>query len=346
MKITTLFIAIALACACQSRAEPQSVEVAAVGHTHAYVPTAPTAQQLSEPGALQRYIDDQAKRAGEIVLPPGRIEVPNLLLRRLDDVTIRGPGTTIAFTGPTDKPAIRQAQCVGLHLEGVTLEFGGDLLWSMENWRGYGTLRTTFDRVTFRQTGTKRTGRAMRFGRSQSELNCADVLISNCFFRDYDTCLHVVGNQALRIVVTDVTDVWHCNRVWQIDGGGHLQIDGKSGVIGAKEIARTGPNAIGSSLQPVLTLRDVYIDDVGSPTRLLDMSRTPQYWQRAVIENVKCNVADGAGEGFDLVVGPHESRFGEAKIVVKGLTKTGKANTTPVTPTPPAEEHTRELEGE
>lgn len=292
----------------------------------------PTAKYLSQPGALQAYVDDVSQRWGEVPLPPGRIRCEQLLLRRLRHVPIRGRGTTIEFTGPADEPAVRHAQCFGLTLEDITLEFGGDLLWSMEHWDGRGTLRTEFRRVNFCQTGDKRTGRAMRFGRKQSESTCADVVFANCWMRDYDSCLHVVGNQAVRILVTDMTDIWHCNRVWQIDGGGHLMMDGKTSVIGAREIARTGPKARGSSLQPFLTLSDVYIDDAGSPTRLLDMSGTEQYWQQAVIRDVKCNVRDAEGEGFDLIVGPRESRFGEAEIAVSRLTKTGKANTSPARP--------------
>lgn len=321
----------------------QTVEVAAPDHTHPELASPKvTHDSLSKPGVLQACINRLEDSSGSLTIPPGVYKLDRLWLVRLRECEIRGYGVTLVDTGAEpDKPFIRQAQTHKLTIRGLKVISASDVAWSQEHWRGSGTLMTKLDGVTIQRAGYKRDGFerggvGLRLARKPGEATCADMPVGFCEYFGFERAMEVNGRQAVRIDIGDATQFVHCNYPVWINAGGHVLLSEQTGIIGARAVVTLGPDAGGSSLQPTVTLRDVYLDDAGGKTRLLDARRVTGRGQlRAVIDNVKCNIANGAGEGFDLILLP--KGHPDAVCNVSGLTKTGKANTTPVYVDPPGE---------
>jgi len=192
----------------------------------AAAPATPTAETLSEPGALAEYVTKSLRTKGRCVLPIGIIKTDKTIdLYRVLGGVIEGVGmaagssshpdgfrtveaTTQAHTtivGPN--PVFRLRACQGLSIEHLTIESdrkgesdGGDadegVGISYEHVPGWPCNYLTLHKVAF---GTPI---GFKAGEKSGDHNAADVTFSDCYFTDCKIGLEVNHNQGMNYRLT------------------------------------------------------------------------------------------------------------------------------------------------
>lgn len=277
-------------------------------------------------GELQREIEWQAERFGRVELPPNAtlITYP-FTLKRINNIEVVGNRTTITTEKHSAPWLMRVAQCSRLRFRGVTFSAPCDLV-AFHDWPGRATYKNTFEHCAFR--GRQKQSDGVVFGRRAGEATCADTHFTECEFRDLRSAVVQNNQQSVNVHAANCF-FYHCDRAWLQRAGGlsvmHLCYFQRVRTLFAAE----GRYAGGSSNQPSITLRDCKCDDDNGPARILDLSRLSGGRQFvAVVDNLKCNVPNNSGEGFDLFrVSPVHRH---TSIDAARLTKTGRANVAPV----------------
>lgn len=234
--------------------------------------TYPTAEELSEPGALQAYCDDRASRGLKIVLPPGYIRNANVSLAYYHGVEIVGSGCshvspsskngwrthpqvkkafTILVSGDATKPVIRLAPCMELKLSDFSIKSDGiGVDWPQ--WRGWGGAHLKIDSVNFHDCSV-----GLRAGREKSDHNAADASFHNCTFDHCGVGLQVNHNQGVNYVFTGLNYFYDVPIAVHLRNGGAVVASSLHG-YGVKTWCRMEGG--GSNLNPQFYCQFIYSD--------------------------------------------------------------------------------------
>ena len=204
----------------------------------------PTAEDLSEPGALQAYLDDAfATTPGEIRLPSGVIRYTETLrIQRRNGGVIRGAGavyasddpeapqhgwrdpkvrrgTLLHYAGPADEPAVRVRDSLQLVLADFAIQADGATGIRFEVTRGWGNNHHTLERVGFIASEC-----GVECGREGLPYNCADISFQGCLFHRCPTGFRSHAPQNVDFWFTDGCYWLTCDRPIDLVKGGNVSV--------------------------------------------------------------------------------------------------------------------------
>jgi len=277
----------------------------------------PTAEALSEPGALQAYVDEAfAADAGPIRLPRGVIRYDEtLVISRRNGGVIRGAGacyapdrpeapqvgwldpavrrgTLLHYTGPADRPAVLIRDSLHLVLGDLAIQADGGVGLSFEVSRGWGNNYHTLERVWLLACKT-----GVVCGRSGTPFNCADLSFQGCGFRRCQTGFKSYADQNVGYWFTNGCYWLSCERAIDLVRGGNVAVRdaGTNGPMTAFLTIRQG--GVNNAISKIDFLR---IDRTGGDTsdrfRVVDASEA-RGTVRVVVDGLQ--ITNLAGDDWD-----------------------------------------------
>ncbi len=244
----------------------------------------PSAEELSQPGALQAYVDTKASKGETVILPPGVIK-GNLNLTYYHGVTIKGAGPShISLTNkngwrthpqvkqsytiikPEDesKAVIRFKPCMELKLQDFSIDTRGIAIDFPEH-RGWGGAHIHLDRVNMHYAKI-----GFRAGKEKGDHNAADVSFTNCTFDHCDIGLQVNHNQGVNYVFTGLNYFYDCPLAVHLKNGGAVVASSLHG-YGVKTWCRMEGG--GSNLNPQFYCDFIYSDRSLPSQTSIDLDR-------------------------------------------------------------------------
>lgn len=202
----------------------------------------PTAEELSEPGALQAYLDEAfAKKPGDIRLPSGVIRYSETLsIKRRNGGVIRGAGavyasddpeapqigwrdpkvrrgTLLHYSGPADEPAVLVRDSLQLVLSDFAIQADGATGMRFEVSRGWGNNHHTLERIGFIASEC-----GVECGLNGLPFNCADISFQGCVFNRCRTGLRTHAPQNVAYWFTNGCYWLSCDRPIDLVKGGNV----------------------------------------------------------------------------------------------------------------------------
>ena len=290
------------------------------------VPTGPTAEDLSKPGALQEWIDTSLQATGRVQLPEGVIKTDPIVIRRLHGGKIEGVGPTYAPPGvgsgwATDratqavttiiandpsKPLVTLEDVINTTLEGFGLKTDGVGILYV-NGPGFGSSYLRLTRVAF-WGGTV----GFQAGEKQSDKNCADVLFDQCLWSQCKTGFLCVNTQGMNYHFVNQCWWLHTPRAVVFDDGGNSILRDCCGYgVGTWLTVNSG----GGNLSPI-RISNLFSDRNGDipPAVIVDCSEAIRP-TRVVVDGVRVTRVAGdaekwTGRGYYYL----PKRFPESRI--------------------------------
>jgi len=212
-------------------------------------PAAPTADELSAPGALQAYFDaefQRANRVGPIWLPSGDVHFDRpLRIVRRSGVTIAGVGavpvetdarsgwnrtaphrvrlgTRLVYDGPPDQPAVELAGTAHVQLRDLSIETTGGGVGVLVHPAGdWGSVRNHMTNVVFLGC---RVG--VECGLTKSDKTASDINFLSCDFTRCQTGFKVNHFQGLEYQLYGC-DFKACDTAIWLRRGGGVTVEGE-----------------------------------------------------------------------------------------------------------------------
>jgi len=218
----------------------------------------PTAAELSQPGALQEYVDSMLAATGDCPLPGGAIKISEanpLVIPAIQSGIIRGVGVPYThhdqesgWNDPdndcstrfvsTDGTGIVFGPCIGVTLAGFSVE-GAEIGILYPPRKGWGATMNTLDRIAL-------IGNAVGFqaGRDEYDGNCSGVIFRTVLCRDNDRGIVIKNNQGVNYVLESLCYFKHNVVGIDLEHGGRLRVrDAKA--YGGEVFIRTGETSSG-----------------------------------------------------------------------------------------------------
>lgn len=209
------------------------------------LPMQPTAEQLSEPGALDAFVTDSLKASGRCVLPPGVIKTDRpISLQRVHGGVIEGAGppyagadsksgwrihpdtiqanTLIVMSDPS-QPAIVMAAAINVELRNFGVETSGVGI-AYRQVPGWGNAYAHLHRVAFHGCEI-----GFKAGDQRGDHNAADVTFDGCLFFKCKTGLEVNHQQGVNYLFDGLCFFGHVERAVVFNDGGFSHLDNCTG---------------------------------------------------------------------------------------------------------------------
>lgn len=260
----------------------------------------PTAKELSEPGALQWYIEASLKDEGRCVLPVGVIRISEpIKLRWVQGGTIEGAGPTYApsdsksdwrtnpaviqanttiVTSDPNKPVLDLSAVIGLEVAKLSIETSGVGVLYRDS-PGGGSMFNTLRKVSFHGCTI-----GFKAGEKLTDPNSADVTFDGCTWRSCKTCCEVNNNQGVNYLFHGLCWAIECDRFAVLNAGGLANLQGVCGMnVGTWLTIVAG----GGNNQPS-RIEQLYSDRTASfpPPVLVDASKATAHY-RVLVDGVK-----------------------------------------------------------
>jgi hypothetical protein len=241
----------------------QTITVELPEHVHPIPSETPTAEELSEPGALDRYVEARVKQGLTVKLPPGKItgnlwiDDDSTIVEGAGDPYMRRVTGTVIVPADSAKPAVtvRNACKVKLRNFGI---LGAEVGVSLEGSNGSLVLHTSLKDVAI--SGADVGVRVSELpGTRKNQNAAADVTIDHCTFNDCNRAIELNHPQSVNVHVTGQSYFYKTDTaVWINYGGRVLIADSCCNGLGAWLVLKKG----GGNLVPCV-LRNLYSDRTG-----------------------------------------------------------------------------------
>lgn len=274
----------------------------------------PTATELSQPGALQTYIEESLEATGICQLPPGIITIPDnekITLNRFHSGIIRGTGQAYA---PTTSGSQWITPTNGIAAYTIIRKTGG----SSEVFYLYGVNNVTLEhfsvenpgRYCFKYTTEYVGGYTANYLKlnqvggldcsvffhayaQDANNNAADVRFNACMFNQCDVVLKVDHDQGVNYLFDGQCFFLSIEIAVLMKGGGRVHLDNCSGHTVKTWVRHDGG---GSNLLPTIRITNLFSDrptPPSTPPVIIDFSRGTGPTS-AIVDGF--NITDGAGE--------------------------------------------------
>jgi hypothetical protein len=282
----------------------------------------PTAAELSEPGALQAYVESKHHKGEICQLPPGVIK-GNVWINK-DSVILRGCGCpcsnrktgTVIVPADDTKPAITIREALNVQLADFGIQ-DAPLAVSLVS----GPRNMVFH-TTLRDVGISDAKVGVRVSEPpdtrQGQNAAADLVIDHCFFTGVESGVEMNHNQTLNVHVIGQSYFYRCGTAVMVNNGGRILIaDSCCNGLGTwLRIHQAGGNLVPN------VLRNIYSDrSGGTPAPIIVDARGCKGRVRVLVDVYTCPIIPSDGPWADVThrhfYGPDGSADAAANSIIK-----------------------------